>query len=137
MAAKVRAAAASGNGVPEEPIWRLGVEQYHAMVAAGIVGEDDPVELLEGWLVAKMTKKPPHTLAKGLVRDVIQRCLPAGWFIGSDDPLTTADSEPEPDVTVVRGERRDYRARNPGPGGLGAWRRTCLTDRRWGQTRPT
>jgi hypothetical protein len=43
--------AAEEPAVPTEPIYRLSVEQYHAMADHGILGEDDPVELLEGWLV--------------------------------------------------------------------------------------
>lgn len=40
--------------VPNDPIWRLTVEQYHQMIQDGILTEDDPVELLEGLLVTKM-----------------------------------------------------------------------------------
>ena len=38
------------------PVCRLGVEQYEEMIRAGIITEDDPVELLDGWLVPKMAK---------------------------------------------------------------------------------
>jgi hypothetical protein len=38
-------------GPPPEPIARITVEQYHAMIDAGILTEDDPVELLEGYMV--------------------------------------------------------------------------------------
>jgi hypothetical protein len=34
--------------VPTEPIWRLSVDRYHEMIRAGILTDDDPVELLEG-----------------------------------------------------------------------------------------
>jgi len=44
------------DAIPDEPIYRLSVEQYHAIARAGILDEDAPVELLEGWLVQKMTK---------------------------------------------------------------------------------
>jgi hypothetical protein len=37
-----------------DDIWRLRVDQYHAMIRTGILTEDDSVELLEGWLVVKM-----------------------------------------------------------------------------------
>ena len=47
--------------IPDVPVYRLSVEQYHAMARAGILDEDAPVELVEGWLVQKMTKYPPHT----------------------------------------------------------------------------
>ena len=100
---------------PEAPIWRLTVEQYHRMIDAAILTDGDPVELLEGWLVEKMTKYPSHTLARELVEEALGRLTRAGWFIRSQEPITTIDSEPEPDLFVVRGERRDYRRRHPRP----------------------
>src|SRR5712692_850208 len=90
------------DALPDAPIYRLSVAQYHAMGEHGILGEDDPVELLEGLLVRKMTKYRPHTLTTGLVRRALE-------------PITTVESEPEPDAMVVRGEPRDLRDRQPGP----------------------
>jgi Uma2 family endonuclease len=86
------------------------------MVRAGIIDEDDPVELLDGWLVKKMTKSPLHRTVTGLLRDVLQKVIPAGWFVDSQDPVTLSASEPEPDVVLVRGSRLDYLDRHPGPG---------------------
>ena len=100
--------------VPTEPIWQLSVQQYHEMIRAGILGEDDPVELLEGWLVTKMMKNPPHCAATQLVRQAVERVLPDDWHVGTHAPVTLATSEPEPDVTVVRGGIRDYLDRHPG-----------------------
>jgi Uma2 family endonuclease len=107
--------APSGATIPDVPIYRLTVEQYHAMARAGILDEDAPVELLEGWLVQKMTQNPPHVLASGLIHDSLVGLVPAGWHVRSGNPVTTADSEPEPDLAVIRGARRDYRDRHPGP----------------------
>src|SRR5436853_5216504 len=84
-----------------EPIYRLSVAQYHAMGEHGILGEDDPVELLEGLLVRKMTKDRPHTLTTGLVRRALERLLPTGWYVESQEPITTVESEPEPDAMIV------------------------------------
>ena len=103
-------------GPPPEPIRRITVEQYHDMIDAGILGEDDPVELLEGYLVEKMAKKSPHRLSTGLTREALEKIMPPGWYVDSQEPLTTADSEPEPDVYAARGSRRDYADRHPGPG---------------------
>src|SRR5687768_14280262 len=107
----------------EEPIeelsvaalWRISVEQYHAMIAAGILLDDDPVELLDGLLIKKMPKSARHVLAARLVRTSLEKVLPPGWFVGSQDPVTTDTSEPEPDATVHRGDPEDYSARHPGP----------------------
>jgi Uma2 family endonuclease len=101
--------------VPDTPIYRLSVAQYHAMAAAGILTENDPVELLEGWLVRKMTKHRPHSRATLRTRRALEGALPAGWYVDTQEPITTLDSEPEPDVLVLRGEEADYPDRHPGP----------------------
>jgi Uma2 family endonuclease len=85
------------------------------MVQSGILTDDDPVELLEGWLVTKMPKNPPHRLATQLLREALAQLVPAGWYVDAQEPITTADSEPEPDVVIVRGDRRQYRDHHPGP----------------------
>jgi Uma2 family endonuclease len=101
--------------VPHDFILRLSVKQYHQMIESGILTDDDQVELLEGWLVYKMAKTPPHRLATGLVREALAAVVPAGWYVDSQEPITLADSEPEPDGVIVRGARRDYLRRHPGP----------------------
>ncbi len=101
--------------VPTYPIWRLSVEQYHEMIAAGILTDDDPVELLEGWLITKMPKKPKHSHATNFLGDEIREILPQGWFLRIQEPITMNDSEPEPDVIVIRGSRADDEERHPKP----------------------
>ncbi|MBI3272364.1 MAG: Uma2 family endonuclease [Planctomycetes bacterium] len=105
--------------VPPAPVWPLRVEQFHQMLRAGILTENDPVELLEGWLVAKMGKNPAHRAATRLVRAALERVVPAGWYVDSQEPITTQDSEPEPDVSVIRGDTRMYLDRHPGPEDVG------------------
>ena len=100
--------------IPNDLILRLSVEQYHAMIKAGILADDDPVELLEGWLVFKMPKNPPHRVATRLVRTALENILPPGWYVDSREPITLQNSEPEPDIVVVRGDTRQYLERHPG-----------------------
>ncbi|MFN8491796.1 MAG: Uma2 family endonuclease [Caldilineaceae bacterium] len=108
------------ENIPEDVvIWRLSVEQYHAIAAAGILAEDDPVELLEGLLVYKMTKNPPHSVTTQLIQAAFQRILPNGWHIRAQEPVTLADSEPEPDIMPVAGDIRHYITRHPGPQDVG------------------
>jgi Uma2 family endonuclease len=115
IAQPVSPALPPGDALPDAPLYRLSVAQYHAMGEHGILGEDDPVELLEGLLVRKMTKYRPHTLTTGLVRRALEGLLPTGWYVESQEPITTVESEPEPDAMIVRGEPRDLRDRQPGP----------------------
>jgi Uma2 family endonuclease len=102
-----------GAGFPPLPACRLAVEQYEEMIRKGIITEDDPIELLDGWIIPKMTKHPPHVLASELVRERLSRILPDGWCLHSQEPLRLATSMPEPDVTVVRGDLRSYCDRLP------------------------
>ena len=100
--------------IPNDLILRLSIEQYHAIIQAGILTDDDYVELLEGWLVVKMPKNPPHRATTRLVRTALENILPAGWYVDSQEPITLSNSEPEPDIVVVRGDTRQYLDRHPG-----------------------
>jgi Uma2 family endonuclease len=102
-----------------EPIWPLTIAQFHQMIAAGILTDEDPVEFLEGLLVRKMPKNPPHRLSTQLTREYLARILPIEWFVEAQEPITIDNSEPEPDIAVIRGSRRDYSDRHPGPEDIG------------------
>ncbi len=94
-------------------LWRMSVGKYHELVAAEILDEDDPIELLEGWLVHKMPKNPPHVLATRLLEKALEKIIPAAYFVRAQEPITLADSEPEPDIAVVQGDFRDFAQRHP------------------------
>jgi Uma2 family endonuclease len=102
-------------GVPTDLIWRLNVGQYRQMIQAGILTDDDPVELLEGWLVFKIPKNPAHRAATRLIQEALEPVVPVGWYLDAQEPITLGDSEPEPDVMIVRGDTRQYLHRHPGP----------------------
>jgi Uma2 family endonuclease len=104
---------------PPEPIIRISVEQYHVMIEAGAFANDERVELLEGWLVPKMSKNPAHRVVTRKLRIAFERLLPPGWEVESEVPVTTVDSEPEPDVAVVRAGVLDKVERHPGPRDVG------------------
>jgi Uma2 family endonuclease len=98
-----------------EPVFRLSVQQYHAMIDAGVLTDDDPVELLEGILVFKMPKKPAHRLVLRKLVKALDKLLPEGWFVQAQEPITLSNGEPEPDAAVIRGTDEDYASRHPGP----------------------
>src|SRR5689334_3757408 len=97
--------------------YRLSVGQYEAMIAAGIITDDDRVELIEGRLVAKLPKGPEHSTGSEKCWRAIDRALPGGWHVRIEKPvrLPARDSMPEPDISVVRGDVDDYAGRDPGP----------------------
>jgi Uma2 family endonuclease len=101
--------------MPPEPVRCLTVEEYHEMRRAGILAEDAPFELLEGWLVPKMTRNPPHDAAVALLEEEVRRRLPDGYHRRIQSGVTTADSEPEPDIAIIHGRKQDFLTRHPGP----------------------
>jgi Uma2 family endonuclease len=105
--------------VPPEPVLPLSVPQYHAMIRAGILKSGAPLELLEGWLVKKMIKSPRHRVATRKARLALEEVLPDGWSVDVQEAITTGDSEPEPDVSVVRGDTSLLLDRHPAPDEVG------------------
>ena len=105
--------------VPPAPVLRLSVEKYHEMARAGILADGDAIELLEGWLVNKMTKRPAHRVATRKTRLCLERIVPGGWSVDSQEAITTGDSEPEPDISVVRGDTSALLDRHPTPDEVG------------------
>lgn len=95
------------------------VDEYHLMAKAGVFVDGAPFELLEGWLVKKMTKNPPHEQALLLVDASLRAALPAGWILRPASPVTLSTSEPEPDLSVVRGQLRSFFSHHPGPADIG------------------
>jgi Uma2 family endonuclease len=87
---------------------RLSIQQYHDMIDAGILPEDNRTELLEGWLVEKMTKNNLHIYVNEEAAALLRELNMDGWTIYSQQPIVLADSEPEPDISIVRGKRSDY-----------------------------
>ena len=75
------------------------------MVRKGFLDEDEPVELLNGVLVTKMPKNPPHRVATRKTVRGLERLLPAGWIVQKEESLVMPPGNKwEPDVAVVRSE---------------------------------
>lgn len=101
---------------PPGPQRPFTVDEYHRMIESGVLAEDDPVELLEGWVVFKMPRNPPHGGCVALVNRALSRRLPEGFHCRVQSAVTTDDSEPEPDVALVAGDERRYLTSHPVPG---------------------
>lgn len=104
--------------VPPLPVRRFTVDEYHQLLASGTLKSGDPYELLEGWIVQKMSRNSPHETALVLVADALRDLIPAEFHVRVQSAITLTDSEPEPDVVIVRGGRRDFPTRLPGPPNL-------------------
>ena len=86
------------------------------MIDAGFFGDKTSIFLWDGRLVEKMTVGRPHYIAANDLAKRLERCVPVGWYVGTEQPIAlNAKSLPVPDVSVVRGTLRDYPKRHPTP----------------------
>jgi Uma2 family endonuclease len=98
------------------PPHRFTREEYHTMIKAGILGEDDRVELIAGQIVNQM---PIGTAHAGMVNRLNQhftnlaqgRCIVSVQNPVALDPI----SEPEPDIALLRPRADFYAVAHPGP----------------------
>jgi Uma2 family endonuclease len=95
-------------------VYRMTVDEYEKLVNAGVL--DDPrIELIDGYLVKKMSKNPAHVWSVDVILEFFKATV-LGFWCRQEAPVRIPDfDEPEPDVSVVRGARNDYRGRIPGP----------------------
>jgi Uma2 family endonuclease len=88
--------------------------EYDRLIEVGVFRPGDPVELLGGELVVAEPQSEAHYTAVGLVEDALKVAFGPGWLIRTQGPIALdEESEPEPDIAVAPGGRRDYSRQHP------------------------
>src|ERR687892_581503 len=90
---------------------KLSVEEYHRLDEFNENGRR--TELIRGIVIEKMSKSPLLSSIAKRLYDILKPLLIAGFVIRREDPLTLSDSEPEPDVAVVRGTEQQFFSAHP------------------------
>lgn len=90
------------------------VDDYHRMIDAGILA-DRSVELLAGEIVTMSPETPLHYVTGKRVSHYLSQRLANQADVRFNGPITLSDSEPEPDVAIVRLPESRYEHRHPGP----------------------
>jgi Uma2 family endonuclease len=94
---------------------RFSRREYEQLVEHGFFGCNERLELLDGLLLVKEPQSSTHMTALRLVEDALRIAFGRGWDVRGQGPVALdRRSEPEPDVSVVRGSPRDYREAHPG-----------------------
>lgn len=101
------------------PVHRFSVDEYHRLAESGFFAPDARVELLDGWIVDMTPIGTSHRFTVQQIYRIILNQLPAGWDAFMQQPITLSTSEPESDVSVIRGSNADYKQRHPGPADVG------------------
>ena len=92
-------------------LWLLSVVAYRALGEAGLMPKN--TELLYGFVYTQMSKSPFHSFLVVRLLRLLRAKLPPNLLVRSEQPVTCADSEPEPDISVVRGTEGDFLADHP------------------------
>ena len=94
--------------------WRFTVHDYHRMGEAGILHEDDRVELIEGELVEMTAIGTRHFSCVNRLTRMLVMSVGDEAIVSVQNPVKLNEyTEPQPDLTVIR--LRDYRESLPGP----------------------
>lgn len=84
------------------------------MIAAGIL-QNRTCELLAGEIVEMAPEGPSHNFYGEELADYLRSCLSGKALVREARPITLSDSEPEPDIAIVKLPRERYRDRHPAP----------------------
>jgi Uma2 family endonuclease len=95
---------------------RLTLDDYHRLGGAGILGEDDRVELLDGQLVDMSPIGTRHALAVDALNELLGAAAAGRAALRVQNPIELDPaSEPQPDVALVRRPWRGYPTAHPQP----------------------
>ncbi len=101
----------------EIALTKWSLDDYHRMVNAGILARRH-VELIEGDIIDMVPEGPEHVYSGETLADKFRDKLQGRACIREAKPITLDNSEPEPDVAIARGSRKDYVQRHPYPDDL-------------------
>ncbi|QLE44805.1 Uma2 family endonuclease [Nostoc sp. C052] len=93
---------------------KWSVDDYHRMVEAGIL-RDRHLELLAGEIVEMSPETPIHYTTAKRGAKYLEELLSGKADVRFNGPITLSDSEPEPDIAIVRLPESSYSDRHPAP----------------------
>ena len=89
--------------------FRFTVDEYHKLADAGILEEDDPVELLDGEIILMSPVGYRHAKAVRRLNKIFVRASQDRYEVDVQDPVVIGDfSEPQPDLLLLDNEVDEY-----------------------------
>ncbi|BAS59910.1 hypothetical protein NIES2135_20670 [Leptolyngbya boryana NIES-2135] len=88
------------------------IEDYHRIVESGVLAQAN-CELIRGTIVDMPPEGPEHADLCETSARYLERLFGEGWQSRQGKPITLTDSEPQPDIAIVR--EQSYRQRHPIP----------------------
>jgi hypothetical protein len=97
------------KGEDGEAPYSITSDVYFQMIEQGLIPHDRRVFLWGGRLYEKMAKSKAHSAVQNAFNQALTRRMPAGLFVGNENPLRLdATHVPLPDLVVVQGDPLDY-----------------------------
>lgn len=97
-----------------ETLYKWSVAEYHQLIETGLL-EGKSVELLEGAIVQMSPEGIPHSYTNHTVVKYLRKLLAGLAEVREAHPITLDNSEPEPDIAVVRIPDTIYAQHHPYP----------------------
>ena len=94
---------------------RFTVQEYEQMIKAGVFGEDDRLELIEGEVVAMWPINPSHAGYVDRIAELFHERVRGKALVRVQNPVELPRSEPQPDLALVRRRADYYTASHPKP----------------------
>lgn len=92
------------------------VEEYHQMIEAGVLTEDDRVELLEGEIVKMTALGSPHAGCVNRLNQLFSDQVRRRAIVSVQNPVQLSEhSEPEPDLALLQPRSDFYAESHPKP----------------------
>jgi Uma2 family endonuclease len=96
---------------------RFTVDEYHRMSESGILRVGDRLELLRGEIVHMSPIGPRHAACVALLSETLVARLSGRAIVWPQNPVAILpDSEPQPDLALLRLRHDRYRTALPSPG---------------------
>ena len=105
----------AGREVPQFPQRKFTVREYRRLMEAGIFHPALRTELVEGWVIDKMTRGPRHDSCLQRSAETQQKRLSDRWRIRLQSAIVLDDGEPEPDLVIVPGPAGRFDHEHPRP----------------------
>ena len=98
---------------------RFTVDEYHRMGDAGILHEDDRVELIDGEIVEMTPINVPHAVVVGQLTMLLAPMVAGRAIVWVQNPIYIDNlNEPQPDIAVVKARNYLAQQHHPGPGDI-------------------
>jgi Uma2 family endonuclease len=93
----------------------LTLDEYHTIGAAGVLKEDDRIELIEGEMIEMAPIGSRHVAKVNRLARLLSQCVGDQAIVSVQNPIALPPhNEPQPDIALLKPRADDYEGKLPG-----------------------